>query len=221
LRRERTALYSFAMRDELRAQVGRRYSGAAHLAFTLVVSLGVTVLLYAQVRAPGPLVLLTVPLFFVFCCLLEYLEHRYLLHRRTRLAAMAFRIHTLEHHRFFTDAAFEPESLRDYAFILFPPPLVLGYMLVIVPAFGGLFYLAVSPNVGWLVGGTAALFFFLYEVIHFASHLGDRFPIRLAPLRRLAEHHRLHHRAALMTSCNFNVVCPIFDWAFGTLRRER
>jgi sterol desaturase/sphingolipid hydroxylase (fatty acid hydroxylase superfamily) len=40
-------------------------------------------------------------------------------------------------------------------------------------------------------------------------------------VRFLAEHHRLHHRTVLMTTCNFNVVCPIFDWVFGTLRRDR
>lgn len=204
------------MRDELRANVSARYSGVAHLLFTFGVSSTVTVFLFSRVRAASLAELAVAPAFFVLCCLLEYLEHRHLLHQRRRLADFAFRIHTLEHHRFFTDDDFEPETLRDYAFILFPPPLVLGYMLGVVPLFGGVAYLVASPNVGWLVGGTAALFFLLYELVHLASHLGARLPV----LAFLAAHHRLHHHTPLMTACNFNVVCPIFDWAFGTLRRR-
>jgi sterol desaturase/sphingolipid hydroxylase (fatty acid hydroxylase superfamily) len=208
------------MRAELRGNVSARYSGVAHLFFTFGVSIAATIFLYSRTRAPSLAELAAAPIFFVICCLLEYLEHRWLLHVRTRIADPAFRIHTLEHHRFFTDEDFQPEGLRDYAFILFPPPLVLGYMLGVVPLFGGAAYLLISPNVGWLVGGTAALFFLLYELIHLSSHLGDQFPLRLPFLRSLGEHHRLHHHTPSMTTCNFNVVCPIFDWAFGTLRRR-
>jgi len=206
------------VRDELRAGVSPGYSGRSHFAFTTVASSAVTVGLWAQVRAPSVAELALVPGFFVLCCFLEYLEHRYLLHQRTRLGAAAFRIHTLEHHRFYTEEDFQPESLRDYAFILFPPPLVLGYLLGVVPLFGGAAWLLLGANAGWLVGGTAALFFLLYELIHFASHVGAT---GLPGVRFLAEHHRLHHRTVLMTTCNFNVVCPIFDWVFGTLRRDR
>jgi hypothetical protein len=109
------------VRDELRAGVSPGYSGRSHFAFTTVASSAVTVGLWAQVRAPSVAELALVPGFFVLCCFLEYLEHRYLLHQRTRLGAAAFRIHTLEHHRFYTEEDFQPESLRDYAFILFPP----------------------------------------------------------------------------------------------------
>lgn len=202
-------------RDALRATVGKWYRGEAHLAFTLLASSGMTLALASRVRDLRAAQLWTVPLFFLFCCLAEYLEHRYLLHRNSRLGAVAFRIHTLEHHRFFTEADFAPEGRRDFAYILFPPRLVLGYLLGLVGLFTAASYFAVSPNVGWLVGATASLFFFLYEVIHFASHLETRVPL----LRQLGEHHRRHHRVELMTEYNFNVVCPIFDWLFGTLTR--
>jgi hypothetical protein len=196
-------------REDFRATVPRWYRGEAHLAFTLVSSLGVTAALALQVRGLRLVELASVPLFFVFCCFAEYLEHRYLLHRNGRLTAFAFRIHTLEHHRFFTDGDFAPESRRDWAFVLFPPGLVVGYLVGVV----GLFTLLgrlISANVGWLVGATAAVFFFLYELVHFCSHYG------LAGW--LGEHHRVHHRAELMTGYNFNVVLPLFDWIYGTRR---
>ena len=195
-------------REELRANVGPRYRGELHLAFTLTASLGVTAALLAQLRGVRAVELLVVPGFFVLCCLLEYLEHRYLLHRRQRYADFAFRIHTLEHHRFFTDVDYRPQSRRDWAFVLFPPRLVVGYLV----GFVGLFVLAgqlISPNVGWLFGATAAGYFFLYEVVHFGSHFGW-----------LGDHHRVHHRTERMTEYNFGVVIPLFDWIFGTRLSE-
>jgi sterol desaturase/sphingolipid hydroxylase (fatty acid hydroxylase superfamily) len=206
-------------RDELRRRVSPRYSGRAHLAFTLVSSLAVAALLLAGLRAVRPWEIAVAPAFFLLCSLLEYLEHRFLLHRRTRAASFAFEIHTLEHHRFFTDESYHPDDRRDFAFILFPPRLVAGYMLLVVPLFAAPAWLWLSPNAGRLVGATAALFFFAYEVIHLASHLGERFPIRPRFLCALAEHHRVHHRTELMTAKNFNVVMPLFDRVFGTRAR--
>jgi hypothetical protein len=169
--------------------------------------LGVTLALLSRVRGLRAAELWAVPGFLIFCSLGEYLEHRFLLHRNSRLGAVAFRIHTLEHHRFFTETDFVPDSRRDWAFVLFPPRLVVGYLVGVA----GLFTLAgrlISPNVGWLFGASSAAFFFLYELVHFGSHFGL--------LGWLGEHHRVHHRADLMTGYNFNVVFPLFDWIFGT-----
>jgi hypothetical protein len=194
-------------REEFRATVPGWYRGELHLLFTLVSSLGMTVGLCLQIHQLRLVELWTVPLFFVFCSLAEYLEHRFLLHRNSRMSALAFRIHTLEHHRFFTDTEFVPEGRRDWAFVLFPPRLVVGYLVAIVGPFTLLGRL-ISPNVGWLTGATAAAFFFLYEVVHFCSHFGWA--------GWLGEHHRIHHRTELMTGYNFNVVLPLFDWLIGT-----
>jgi sterol desaturase/sphingolipid hydroxylase (fatty acid hydroxylase superfamily) len=209
------------MRARLRANVPGYYHGAAHLVFTLAVSLGSAAALLLQVRDLRASEIAAVPLFFLFCCLVEYLEHRYLLHRRTWIGAAAFRIHTLEHHEFFTEEEFQPDGQRDYAFVLFPPALVVAYQIVLVAPFTAIFHRVASPNVGWLVGFTGSMFFFLYEIIHLASHLGERFPVAPGLFRWLGDHHRLHHRTELMTRYNFNVVCPVFDWVFGTLARPR
>jgi hypothetical protein len=199
-------------REELRGRIGRWYRGEAHFAFTFVTSLGVTALALSRLREVRPFEWLAVPAFFLFCSLAEYLEHRYLLHQR-RFSESAFRIHTLEHHAFFTVEEFRTESRRDYFYVLFPPLLVVGYMALLVTSFSALFYWLVSPNVGFLVAATAAFFFFLYELIHFGSHMEWRLP----PFKQLGDHHRRHHETELMTTRNFNVVCPVFDWLFGTL----
>jgi hypothetical protein len=201
-------------RAELRERIGRWYRGEAHLLFTFTVSLGVTALFAARARQVRPAEWLALPAFFLFCCFAEYLEHRYLLHQR-RFGEFAFRIHTLEHHAFFTVEEFGTDSRRDYFYVLFPPLLVLGYMGLVVTSFGALCYWLISPNVGFLVAATGAFFFFLYELIHFGSHREWRLPL----FRQLGEHHRRHHETELMTTRNFNVVCPVFDWLFGTVQR--
>jgi hypothetical protein len=201
-------------RDELRGKISRFYRGELHFAFTFTVSGGATVWLASQVREVRPLEWLAVPGFFLFCCLIEYLEHRYLLHQR-RFGELPFRLHTLEHHGFYTVEDFKPESRRDYAYVLFPPLAVIGYLILVVSGFGALAGWLISPNVGFLVGATAAAFFFLYELIHFGSHLEWKLP----GFRQLGQHHRIHHETELMTTRNFNVVCPVFDWIFGTLQR--
>ncbi len=202
------------MRDELRRTISPRYSGGAHFAFTTLSSLGATVALAAAavLRGARPLDWLAFPITLIACMLGEYCEHRWLLHRRTKLAPFAFRIHTLEHHVFFTETDFRPDDRRDFAFVLFPPGLVLGYLFGFVPLFGVIGWLLISPSVGLLVASATAFFFFAYEMIHFGSHIGTRWPF----FRWLAEHHRIHHRTELMTTRNFNVVFPLFDWIFGT-----
>ncbi len=208
-------------RDEFRKTIPRWYRGGLHALFTYGTSVIVVALCWSRVRAVAWWEPLSVPLFFLLAGFIEHCEHRWLLHRNSWLGRGAFRIHTLEHHRFFNYEDFQPEDKRDYGFILFPPLLVVGYMLVLVPAFGAAFYFLVSPNVGFFVAGTGALYFFCYEVIHLASHLGDRFPVKWRWLQWMGEHHRIHHNTELMTTHNFNVVLPLYDALFGTLETKK
>ncbi len=135
------------------------------------ISLGAGVALAAQVRAPSWGELAVAPAFFLVCSLLEYLEHRHILHRR--LPPLEFAVTALVHR-------------------------------------------LVSPNVGFLVGATACVYFLAYEAVHLASHVAG--PGAPAPVRWLANHHRIHHDPRGMGECNFNIVLPVFDWLFGTLR---
>src|SRR5258708_82110 len=107
--RARTGLWSAAMttaefREKYRIeQVGPRYSGPAHLAFTSALALAVIALALSRVRAPG-WALLTVPATFLYANLIEYLGHKGPMHRPSRLLRLVYRRHTLEHHAFFTRA---------------------------------------------------------------------------------------------------------------------
>jgi len=208
------------VRASLRAEVPRFYHASLHLGFSAAVSLGVAFGLVAGIHELRLAELACVPAFFVFCTLCEYLGHRYLLHRSSWIGRFTYQKHTLRHHRFYTDEQFRPQSQRDFAYILFPPAGVLVYMLIAVCPFVALFTLAVSRNAGRLVGATSAVFFLLYELVHLASHFGDRRSAGGSWRRTMSQHHRIHHRVDLMTRCNFNIVAPIFDEVFGTRRRE-
>jgi hypothetical protein len=113
-------------RRALRERTSRWYRGELHFLFTFSLSLGATGFLLSRLRQVRPAEWLALPLFFLFCCFAEYLEHRYLLYQR-RFGEFAFRTHTLEHHSFFTI-----DSRRDFAYVLFPPLLVLGYLGLVV-----------------------------------------------------------------------------------------
>lgn len=199
-------------RASLRKKVPRLYHGYVHMAFTTVISLGSAAYLFARVEHATPLEWLALPGILVLASLLEYAEHRFVLHREVPGGAFAYKIHTLEHHRFFTDTEFLPKDHRDLFFVLFPLKLAFGYVFVTVFPVAWLVGWLATPNAGAMAGAGSALFFFLYEVIHFSSHLGWN--------SWIARHHRLHHDRKLMGVANFNVVLPVFDWMFGTLRRK-
>ena len=65
-------------------QIGPRYSGALHLAFTSALALGTIGLALSRVRAPS-WALLTVPATFLYANLIEYLGHKGPMHKPTRL----------------------------------------------------------------------------------------------------------------------------------------
>lgn len=201
-----------AVRAELRRKIPRRYHGLLHMALTVSLSLGATIGLFASVRNPSWSEAFLGAGLFLFSSFFEYMEHRFLLHRKLKYGETAFRIHTLEHHAFFTEDQFLPRDHRDYYFVLFPLSLVVGYLIVTVAPLVFLFGWLVSWNAGYIAGGVSALFFFLYELIHFSSHMGWQ--------GFVAIHHRIHHDKGLMGVANFNVVVPIFDWLFGTLQTK-
>lgn len=74
---------------------------------------------------------------------------------------------------------------------------------------------------GALVAATFIGSYLTYEIFHTCQHLPDTNPLTRLPLiRTMRRHHALHHRRALMTSKNFNLVVPLVDVLRGTLHRE-
>lgn len=152
----------------------------------------------------------------LYAGLFEYAFHRWLLHRPSRVLRSPYEVHTLLHHRVFRgDAAYHVRRPEDRDLILFEwwqGPLLLA---VHVPAVWGLQAASGFP-LFW--GGMTALavYYGLYEYLHWCMHNpAGRWIERTRVFRYLDAHHRLHHRLWRM---NFNVVLPIGDLMFGTLR---
>lgn len=212
--------------DAFRAKFRREYvpawyRGELHVVWTAAWVLGPMGYCISQLRRPSPLELLTVPLMLVFGSFFVWAFHKHVLHRPVPGLRAAYKIHTLQHHRFYTFDHNEPDSARDFFITLFPLGFAPG--LAFTSFLLGHFVLsAISSNVGLLFTTMSVAYFGLYELVHFASHLPASSPVlRLPFLAKLRAHHRLHHDPRLMGTKNFNVVLPLFDALFGTLERSR
>jgi sterol desaturase/sphingolipid hydroxylase (fatty acid hydroxylase superfamily) len=216
--------------DELRewretfrsANIGARYSGWAHFAFTTVGSLAAIGFAASRLSAVSALEWLLVPVFFIIANFGEYLGHRGPMHHRRRGLGLIFTRHTLWHHRFFTHEAMACDSPRDFKIMLFPPVMLLFFIGGMALPIAALFGLLVSPNAGWLFAIVAVGYFLTYEWLHFVYHLPPDTRLgRLGFVAALRAHHQAHHDPSLMADWNFNITFPIADRVLGTYYRRR
>ena len=197
-------------------EIGPRYSGWGHFAFTTIGSLAVIIFAVSRVERPTALELALLPIFFLIANLTEYFGHKGPMHHRTRGLGIVFQRHTLQHHAFFTEQAMACDTSRDFKIILFPP-VMLAFVVGITVPLGALFYLVISPNAGYLFGAVAIGYFLTYEWLHFAYHQPESSWVWGIPgLPALRRHHQAHHDPALMTRWNFNITFPVGDRIFGT-----
>lgn len=201
-------------------EIGPRYSGWLHFAFTSSVCLAAVAFCVARLEAIAPLELLTVPAVFLYANLVEYLGHRGPMHHPMRGLRLLYQRHAQQHHRFFTHQSMAFEGSRDFKAVLFPPVMILFFIGGFGVPMWMLLYLLASANVAWLAVATAVAYYLNYEWLHFAYHCEPRSRIgRLPGLARLRRLHLHHHDPRLMARHNFNITYPICDWLFGTLRR--
>jgi hypothetical protein len=157
--------------------------------------------------------------FALYAGLFEYVFHRWVLHRPSCALAFPYRMHTAVHHHVFgAGKTYQVQRPEDHGLILFewwqPVLLLAGH----APLVWGL-----QVATGLLVfgGAMAALagYYGLYEYGHWCMHNpGGRLIERTRVFRFLDAHHRLHHE---VWGVNFNVVLPIGDLVFATLRPSR
>jgi len=203
-----------------RRRISAGYSGPLHLTITVTISVLVAVFSIAMLDDVTAFEWYTVPLTILYANLSEYLGHRGPMHHKKRFLSAIFQRHTVEHHSFFTNEAPSFDSNQDYKAVLFPPLLIVFFIVSFAVPVGALLYFFVSPNVCFLFIATAILYFLNYELLHFAYHMGpDSWVGRLPVIRRLRQHHIIHHDRSLMTRYNFNITYPICDALFGTLYR--
>ena len=155
----------------------------------------------------------SIPFFFVTASLVEYLVHKYPLHRKLPLGSHAYTQHTLRHHQYYTDQAIEAVQAKEYHLVLFPVWGVILIQYAVNLPYSMLVGTLAGERFGWIGLVVGVLFFFIYETIHAICH----FPVesgifKIPGLWFLREHHRIHHRKNLMAKKNFNIVFPIWDW---------
>ncbi len=153
---------------------------------------------------------------FVYSSLFEWTLHRYLMHRPFVLR-YPYQAHALTHHRLFrADSSYvlsREEDMHEVRFAIWNAPLLIGLHAPLLWLLG--------RATGWpiLVPGLLAMtvYYTLYESLHWCMHVpkGRRIE-KTAVFRWLSAHHRAHHRRH---DTNLNVVFPLADFLFGTLRR--
>ncbi len=211
-----------AFREEYRKKnIGPHYRGWPHFAFTTCGSLAVIAFAVAHVHAVRPAEWIVLPLALLIANAGEYFGHKGPMHRPVRGMTILFQRHTREHHRFFTNEMMSYESSRDFKMVLFPPVMLLFFLGALATPIALLFASA-SANAGWLFVSVAMGYFLTYEWLHFAYHLHlGSWVGRLPFVKRLRQHHMLHHDPALMGRYNFNITFPVCDRIFGTASKAR
>jgi len=148
--------------------------------------------------------------------LIEWVLHRYIMHRPLWKFRYPFEAHALIHHRVFkADDTYHLIHQKDAQTI--PMAWWNGPVLVAV---GVLPFVPVAWLLGhwWLLAGAVAAtggYYATYEYIHWCMHLPKKRNLeRSGIFFRLNGHHLLHHR---YMGKNFNVVLPLADLLLGTL----
>lgn len=205
-------------REYRQRHVGQAYRGQLHLGFTVATCLIVIGACLTRLEDIGIWEWLTIPITFLYANLVEYFGHRGPMHHPRKGLRIIFERHTRQHHRFFRDDAMAFGDSRDFKAVLFPPVLIVFYLVGFALPAGLLLAWLASPNTAYLFAATAVAYFLNYELLHFAYHTRHGTWIgRLPFMSRLRRLHTLHHHPELMQRYNFNITYPIGDWLFGTL----
>ena len=200
--------------------IGPRYRGWAHFGFTLASTTALMAFCIHQLDAVRPVEWLTVPLTFIYANFAEYFGHRGPMHHLRPGLGKIFERHTRQHHRFFTETRMAFDSTRDFKAVLFPPVLVLFFLLAFGTPIALLLGWIATTNVAWLFALTGTAYFLNYELLHFSYHVPpESWIARLPGMASLRRHHTLHHDQRLMVHYHFNITYPIADRVMGTLHR--
>lgn len=201
--------------------VPKWYRPRVHLAF--VFAFGGTMIAGLLVSAWSvltPADLIAIPATLLIANFVEYCAHRGPMHHETTFLRPLFERHTRRHHRYFNAAHMELDGTHDFHATLFPAVLLLFFGAIAL-SLGALVALALPWHTAAVFVATAVAYYLAYEMLHLAYHLPvDHWLARVPPVPFLARHHRIHHDGEGMRQCNFNLVAPLFDVVFGTLRTE-
>lgn len=198
------------------------YYGRLHVLINGLLLLGIIFFSCSKIEAPTFFQFLLLPLMLVVGNIAVFIIHRYILHRKISFFPYAYKIHTQMHHQFFTDEHIVYRDTRDFYILFFPPEVVIVFSFVFCPMIFFMASLLFSFNVAYFLVLGAAIYFILYEVFHFISHLPlEHFLLKFPLFFYMREHHRHHHNPKLMRDYNFNIVYPLCDFIFKTYYHKK
>lgn len=204
-------------RDELAAAIPRHYQPALYFGASNLVAVLAIVVAFTQLNDVHAWEWLIVPFAFLVANWVEYRVHRGPMHHKRRPWQILFERHTCQHHVYFDDGHMSARNAREYYWVFFPWWAV-GLVVVTAAVFALPLWLFVARNLGLLFFAVGISYYLTYEWLHLSYHVPAQSVIGRLPmvgvLRRL---HTAHHDTALMTTQNFNITFPIFDWLSGTL----
>jgi hypothetical protein len=152
----------------------------------------------------------------VYASFLEWLLHRYLMHRPIGKFRYPYERHALVHHRIFrADHTYHLIDEKDAQTI--PMAWWNGPLLIALEVQPFVLAAFLTGQWGFLCGAVVACigYYGAYEYMHWCMHLPKKRQVeRSGIFFRLNGHHLLHHR---YMGRNFNVVLPLADLCFGTL----
>ena len=193
------------------------YNGYGHYLFTFIVGLATISVIVSQISNIQLVDLMAFPLAFLLANFVEYLAHRYMLHRQSPLTKMAYTEHTLRHHFYFTHDNIVIENHQDMHRVLFPWFGILFFVGLIGLPTALIMSKIAGTNFGLILWASEILYFLTYETVHMICHFkDDHWIFKLSILRKIKEHHRLHHNLELMGEKNFGIVGGLFDRFFNT-----
>ncbi len=199
------------------------YRGELHLAFNVLLPVGVIAWCASQMQSPSPAVWLLVLPVALLGNWIEWAAHRYILHRPLPGLKMIYKRHCSVHHQFFTHHDLGFSGHREWRALLFPPFAPAGFIVAAIPPALLLGWL-VSPNAGYVVEITIAAYYLLYEGLHTLSHFDNEdYPwlAHMPLVNTVRRMHRIHHVLGFMQTRNFNLTFPICDALFATSDLDR
>lgn len=198
------------------------YRPAMHVLFNFGVLICLALYYIFSIHNLTWLEFLIFPLSLLFGTFAVYIIHRYLLHIRRSFYVYGYEVHSKMHHRFYTYDHIVYDKPLDFYILFFPPTVVLAHLIVFGPWTAKLLVHFMNPNAVYLFFFGSTLYFLLYEIFHYASHLPeDHWVLKLKFLAFMREHHRLHHDPKIMHDKNFDIVIPLFDYLVKTMVRKR
>jgi hypothetical protein len=163
-------------------------------------------------------IILSATFSYGFLSLLEWVFHRYFMHRKTRVTALSrflesthYRHAVLHHRTYYRQFDYEPDA--DGRFISIDPDFV--FTLILAVPFVSLLY-----QCSRTLAVVFAVVLLLHHLVWMAAHRQMHVPRRAFfrtwyPYLWLARNHWMHHR---YRNVNYNLVFPLADVLFGTYR---